>query len=129
MSTKQDILVCKKVSAGLLLAILQKRFPKAQLLLLDKEYCYTSMDVWTKIFKDVLSNMPDRTDWFDCENFAFLTVARVNERYHLNTCGFAIGMGWAHSFNVFIADGKVHTIDAETGKVDVLKIVDLLIMG
>jgi hypothetical protein len=110
--------------------LLQKKFPKAQLLLLDKQYYYRSMKGWTKIFKDVLSNMPQQeVDRFDCENFAFLTIARVNERYRLNTIGFAIGMSWAHSFNVFIANDGVHTLDAKAGEIDKLNIVDFLIMG
>lgn len=119
-----------QISLDNLTPLLQTKFPNAQLILLDKQYYYTSWDEWTKIFADVLLNMPERTvDRFDCENFAFLTTARVNERYRLNTCGFAIGMGWAHSFNVFIADDGIHTLDAETGEVDILKIVDFLIMG
>ena len=119
-----------QISLASLTLLLQQKFPKAQLLLLDEQYYYTSRDEWTKIFEDVLSNMPEReVDRFDCENFAFLTIARANERYRLNTIGFAIGMGWAHSFNVFIADDGIHTLDAETGEIDKLNIVDFLIMG
>jgi len=119
-----------QISDADLKPLLRAKFPNAQLMLLDKQYYYTSIGEWTKIFEDVLSNMPEHeVDRFDCENFAFLTIARVNEQYHLNTCGFAIGMGWAHSFNVFIADDGIHTLDAETGEVDILNIVDFLIMG
>ena len=100
-----------------------------QLMLLDEQYYYTTMDEWTKIFEDVLSNMPERTDTFDCENFAFLTIARVNERYHLNTCAFVLGMGWSHSFCVFVADNGIHTLDPETRGIDKLNVVDFLIMG
>ena len=97
---------------------------------LDRQYYYATMKKWKEIFSNVLLNMPEYTvDSFDCENFAFLTTSRVNERYHLNTCGIAIGMGWAHSFNVFIADDGVHTLEPETGEVDTYNIVEFLIMG
>lgn len=119
-----------QISLNNLRPLLQERFPNAQLMLLDKQYYYTTMDEWAKIFEDVLLNMPARSvDRFDCENFAFLTSSRVSERYGLNTCGISIGMGWAHSFNVFIADDGVHTLNPETGEVDTNNIVEFLIMG
>jgi len=110
--------------------LLQQRFPNAQLILLDKQYYYASGERWQEVFADVLSDMPEYTvDSFDCENFAFLTASRVNEQYHLNTCGMAIGMNWAHSFNVFVADDGVHILDPESGEIDKYNIVDFLIMG
>jgi len=118
-----------QISHAALTSLLQQKFPNAQLMLLDEQYYYTSRDEWTKIFEDVLSNMPERTDTFDCENFAFLTIARVNERYHLNTCAFVLGMGWSHSFCVFVADNGIHTLDPETREIDMLNVVDFLIMG
>jgi hypothetical protein len=130
MSTRNPACGDYQMPLNDLRTLLQKKFPKAQLILLDEQYYYRSMEGWAKIFKDVLSNMPKReVDRFDCENFAFLTIARVNERYRLNTIGFVIGMSWAHSFNVFIANDGVHTLDAETGEIDKLNIVDFLIMG
>ena len=119
-----------QISVADLTILLEHRFPNAQLMLFDEQYYYVSMDKWQEIFTDVLSNMPKHeVDRFDCENFAFLTIARVNERYRLNSIGFAIGMGWSHSFNVFIADDGVHTLDAETGEIDLLNVADLVIMG
>jgi hypothetical protein len=119
-----------QISFNDLRLLLQPKFPKAQIMLLDRQYYYATMKKWKEIFSNVLLNMPKYTvDSFDCENFAFLTTSRVNERYHLNTCGIAIGMGWAHSFNVFIADDGVHTLEPETGEVDTYNIVEFLIMG
>lgn len=112
-------------------SLLHSTFPKAQLMLWDKKYYYTSMERWGEILEDVLMNMPERAvHKFDCENFAFLTSSRVNERYHLNTCAIAIGMGWSHGFNVFIAENKdVHILEPETGEIDPNYFVDFLIMG
>lgn len=119
-----------QMSVNDMTTLLQKRFPKAQLLLLDKRYYYTTTKRWEEIFDDVLLNMPERAaDRFDCENLAFLTSSRVNERYQLNTCAVAIGMGWSHTFVVFIADGEVYILDPETGEVDPTYTVEFLIMG
>jgi len=119
-----------QISLADLRPLLQAKFPNAQLILLDKPYYYyTSVGEWNSIFEDVLANMPERSAGIDCENFAFITVARVNERYQLNTMGFAIGMGWGHSFNVYVADDGIHTLDAESREIDKYNVVDFLIMG
>ena len=89
-----------------------------KLYLWDNRYWYVSLEDWGKVFADVLLNMPSYTvDKFDCEDFALLTTAKVSERYHLNTCGIAIGdspMGY-HGFNIFVTEVGLYYLEPQTG--------------
>lgn len=91
----------------------------------DSDYLVVSMEDWKKIFADVLSNMPVyQNQVWDCDNFAFLAMARVAERYKVNSCGVAIGQAplGEHAFNVFASweNDKLtlHTLEPQTGKID-----------
>ena len=76
------------------------------LYLWDWSYWYVSLEDWGEIFRDVLLNLPKYSRRFDCENFALLVLARVTERYGLNTCGVAVGESpfGEHGYNLFAAD-------------------------
>ncbi len=91
----------------------------------DMSYYALSMADWKKVFADVLKDMPKYlVDKFDCEDYAFLTMSRVTERYEINTCGVAVGTipQGAHGFNLFIAkEGdvfKLHILEPQTGQID-----------
>lgn len=86
------------------------------------DYCYyhVSHEDWGKVFEDVLLNMPEYTrDKFDCENYAMLTVARVSEKYKLNSCGIAIGQSpfGYHGFNIFLSDAGLFYLEPQTGDI------------
>ena len=88
------------------------------LYLWDNKYWYVSLEEWGKVFADVLLNMPKYTvDKFDCEDFALLTSAKVSERYHLNTCGIAIGDSpWGyHGFNIFVSEAGLYYLEPQDG--------------
>jgi hypothetical protein len=89
-----------------------------KLYLWDRKYWYVSLEDWGKVFADVLLNMPKYTaDKFDCEDFALLTTAKVNERYKLNTCGIAIGdspQGY-HGFNIFVSEAGLYYLEPQNG--------------
>ena len=93
------------ISGGALYSKLQV-VGATKIYLWDYGYWYVSLEDWGEIFRDVLLNMPKYTaDKFDCENFAMLTTARVLEKYHLNTCGVAVGASpfGEHGYNLFVA--------------------------
>lgn len=91
-----------------------------QLLLWDYNFFFVCHVDWGKIFEDVLLNQPDYTkDRFDCEDFALLTVARILEKYKLNTCGIAIGdspHGY-HGFNIFLSEQGLFYLEPQDGMV------------
>jgi len=90
------------------------------LYLWDYRYYYVSHEDWGKVFADVLLNMPEYTrDKFDCENYAMLTVARVSEKYKLNSCGMAIGQSpfGYHGFNIFLSDAGLFYLEPQTGDI------------
>ena len=86
---------------------------------LDGQYWYVSHEVWLQIFADVLLNMPKYTkDRWDCDNFAFLTKCRVEEKYRLNAIAIVMGnspFGY-HAWNWFF-DGLWHQLEPQTGDV------------
>jgi len=89
-----------------------------QLYLWDYRYWYVSLEDWGKVFADVLLNMPKYTaEKFDCEDFALLTCAKVSEKYHLNTCGIAIGDSpWGyHGFNIFLSEAGLYYLEPQDG--------------
>lgn len=59
-----------------------------------------------------------------CEDFAFLCMSRITEKYQINGCGVAVGqspLGY-HSFNVFVAweldKLTAHILEPQTGSID-----------
>jgi len=84
----------------------------------DYNYWYISLEDWGKVLKDVLFGMPKyTTDKFDCENFAMLVSARVSERYHINTCGIAIGkspFGY-HGYNLLVYEEGLMIFEPQNG--------------
>jgi len=90
------------------------------LYLWDYCYYYVSHEDWGKVFADVLLNMPEYTrDKFDCENYSMLTVARISEKYKLNSCGIAIGQSpyGYHGFNIFLSDAGLFYLEPQTSMV------------
>jgi len=84
----------------------------------DYNYWFISLMDWGKILKDVTFGMPKYTvDKFDCENAAMLVSARVSERYHLNTCGIAIGQSpWGeHGYNLLVTETNLIYFEPQTG--------------
>ena len=89
-------------------------------LLWDERYYYFSLVDWGKVFQDILFNLPRYTDKFDCDSFALLVAARIQERYHVNGCGIAIGDSpWGyHGWNIFIAGGlDLFYLEPQTGMI------------
>lgn len=90
----------------------------------DSMYYALSMEDWQTVFKDVLPSMPKYlAEKFDCEDYAFLCMTRITERYQVNTCGVAVGMSpmGYHGFNVFIekdTDFRLHILEPQTGEID-----------
>ncbi len=94
----------------------------------DSQYWAVSLEDWKRIFNDVRSSLPKYLlDRFDCEDFAMLVMARVLERYGLNTCGVATGQvpfGY-HGYNLFVARHDngyfyLHVLEPQTGEIDPL---------
>lgn len=86
----------------------------------DALYYYVSLKNWGAILFDVLRNAPKYTvDKFDCENFAFLTSAKVSQKYRLNTCGIAIGDSpvGRHGFNIFLCETGLFYFEPQTGDI------------
>jgi len=86
----------------------------------DSKYYYVSHEDWGVIFADVLMNMPAYiSQKFDCEDFAILVKARVNERWKLNTVAVIIGDTPAgrHGFNMFLSDEGLFLLEPQTGDV------------
>jgi len=75
----------------------------------DRYYFFDLLD-WGKVFKDILWNLPDYSKKFDCDSFALLVAARVQEKYKVNGCGIAIGDSpWGyHAWNIFAAMAPVN---------------------
>ena len=95
-------------------------YPQCTFLLWDAIYWTVHIEDWNEIFIDVAKSMPAYTvDKFDCDNFALLTAARVNERYQLNSCGIAIGntpQGY-HGWTVFITPDEAMFYEPQTGQI------------
>ncbi len=91
----------------------------------DSQYWTVSLEDWKRIFDDVLSGLPKYLlDRFDCEDFAMIVMARILERYGLNTCGVAVGkvpFGY-HGYNLFVeweeGQPKLHVLEPQTGEID-----------
>jgi len=100
----------------------RRNFPDAIIKFWDSKYYTTNMEEWGKIFANVLLEMPAYiSNKYDCDNFSFHTSALVSARFKLNTCGVASGHnanGQAHAFNVFLAVGRFHILEPQTGEVD-----------
>ncbi len=91
----------------------------------DSNYWAISLEDWQKVFKDVFSGLPKYlAEKFDCEDFAFITMMRVTERYQINTIGVAVGQvpfGY-HGYNLFVSwdngQAKLHTLEPQNGQID-----------
>ncbi len=92
----------------------------------DGMYYILTLEDWKKDFDDVLARMPKYiAEKLDCEDFAFLCMTRVIERYEINGCGVAVGnapiIGY-HGWNLFVSfdDGKatLHTLEPQSGLID-----------
>ena len=98
---------------------------KEHLYMWDSTYYLLSFEDWQKVIADVLAGMPKYlAEKFDCEDFAFLCMSRVLEKYQLNSMGIAVGntvLGY-HGFNVFLAQHpegpKAHILEPQTGTID-----------
>lgn len=91
----------------------------------DSQYWALSLADWKKVLSSVRVDSPKYlAEKFDCEDFAFLTMTRVTERYEINTCGVAVGMSpmGYHGFNTFVSyenGGFVrHLYEPQTGEID-----------
>lgn len=91
----------------------------------DSAYYAYSLEDWQSVIKSVRAGLPAYlVDKFDCEDFAMLVMARVIERYQVNSMGVAVGnspLGY-HGFNVFVAvengQPKLHVLEPQTGEID-----------
>ena len=91
--------------SGMSTAIFKPTIMEQKNLLLDSSYYYYGLEDWGKVFADVLMHLPKYSDRFDCDSFALLVAARVQEKYQVNGCGIAIGKSpWGyHAWNIFAA--------------------------
>ncbi len=91
----------------------------------DSAYWSFSLEDWRTVIQDVRAGLPIYlAEKFDCEDFAFLMMTRVAERYKVNTMGVAVGQvpfGY-HGFNLFVAmeagQPKLHILEPQTGQLD-----------
>lgn len=88
--------------------------------LFDSTYYYPEPDDWTRIFIDILSNLPPyMEDRFDCDDCSLLVKARSAERYKINAIGIVIGnspYGY-HAWNAYISDGLLFYLEPQTGEI------------
>lgn len=91
----------------------------------DGTYWVLSMADWQRVIQDALASLPKYlAEKFDCEDFAFLCMSRITEKYQINGCGVAVGkspLGY-HAFNIFVAwEGDklvAHILEPQTGSID-----------
>ena len=85
---------------------------------LDSRYYYVSHEDWGIIFKDILQNMPRFvSEKWDCDDFSFLTKARVGEKYQINAIGAVIGdspMG-RHAWCLFFSEVGLFYLEPQNG--------------
>ena len=91
----------------------------------DSTYYAFSLDDWKAIIPGVLKDMPKfLAEKWDCDDFAFLCMTRVAEKYEVNSCGVAVGnaLGGYHAWNLFIAkegdEFKLHALEPQHGTID-----------
>jgi len=86
----------------------------------DRTYHSTTHETWGVVFRDVLFNLPGgMAERFDCDNYAWLVVARVAERWGLNAIALVIGdspLG-RHSWNIFRSEHGWYNLEPQTGDV------------
>ena len=90
---------------------------------MDWYYYSTTHENWGKIFKDVLWNLPppipSEPERMDCDKYAWITKARVFERYGLSAIGLVVGdtPRGRHAYNMFRSEHGWFLIEPQTGDV------------
>ncbi len=91
----------------------------------DNTYMVISLEDMQRVIENTRQNLPTyTTELFDCEDFAFLLMTRITEKYQLNSLGVAVGTipAGGHGFNIFVTwetDKLVpHILEPQTGEMD-----------
>lgn len=105
----------KKMNYNELMTLIRKFFgEETKFVLLDYSYRYTDISSWVKIIKlDELNEyLQYKVDVLDCDNFATVFLAHVNEFFDMNAVAVCLGrvyddqnnfLGY-HAYNCLICD-------------------------
>jgi hypothetical protein len=87
---------------------------------IDKEYFYTTEWGWEmaiKYVRDVFEFPIYVSDKRDCDFFAILMKALLENYFGLNTCAFIIGNHGSHAFNRLKTEFGRENLEPQTGKI------------